>query len=99
MFCMKATYCTGHGPVEPPLRADPVARSSARAPGSAISVTGSPVSLTTVKIVRLRINRVIDAVAGSPDDELAHADASHVDPLPALVLQLDVFPRIGVAAW
>ena len=35
------------------------ARSSARAPGSAISVTGSPVSLTTVKMVRLRMNSVM----------------------------------------
>src|SRR6266436_1149633 len=36
-------------------------RSSARAPGSANNVTGSPVSLITAKIVRLKMNSVTTA--------------------------------------
>ena len=61
MFFTNVDVLHRPGQVEPPLGAHAREIGSARAPGSAISVTGSPVSLTTVKMVRLRMNSVTRA--------------------------------------
>src|ERR1041384_7361818 len=60
MFLAKARYCTGQG-WSRPHSARMRSRSSARAPGSASRLTGSPVILITAKMVRLRMNSVISA--------------------------------------
>src|SRR5881398_2298435 len=104
MFLAKARYCTGQDwsrPHSMRMRS----RSSARAPGSASRLTGSPVSLITAKMVRLRMNSVISAyqvrrmmkrVMTAPRFGADLAASSLVGRRGGF-LQLDVFPRIGVA--
>src|SRR5205823_4730984 len=80
-------------------------RSSARAPGSASRLTGSPVNLITAKMVRLRMNSVISAYQVRRMINRAMI-APRVRAGPAALslvcrrgrfLQLDVLPRVGVA--
>src|SRR5688572_14708475 len=84
---MNVTYCTGHERSSPHcwrIRS----RSSGRAPDSAIISAGSPVSRTMRKIVALRMRSVT---------MLYSARRMMNCPIRLLRLQLDVFPRIGVA--
>src|SRR5437764_11061020 len=104
MFLAKARYCTGQGSSSP-HSARMRSRSSARAPGSASRLTGSPVNLITAKMVRLRMNSVISAYQVRRMMNRVMT-APRVRPGPAALalvcrggglLQLDVLPRIGIA--
>src|SRR6516162_4889875 len=96
MFFRKLRYCTGSGRSSP-HSARMRSRSSAGAPGSAITVTGSPVSLITVKMVRLRMNRVTMAYSVLRMMNLPMKTLARRLVQVGSGLQLDVLPRIGVA--
>src|SRR5262249_14837878 len=69
-------------------------RSSVRAPGSASNVTGSPVILITVKMVRLRMKSVTSAYRVR-----RRMNRVIISPQPAsqAALELDFLPRIGIS--